>query len=87
MWLVIASLRRPVTVLVAVVGLIVGASLAVARMPRDIFPDLELPVVYVTQTWPGMTPAQVEGLIVSKYEDTSSTSPALSTSNRVRCRA
>jgi multidrug efflux pump subunit AcrB len=69
MWLVIAALRRPITVLVAVVGLIVGASLAVARMPRDIFPDLELPVVYVTQTWPGMTPAQVEGLIVSKYED------------------
>jgi multidrug efflux pump subunit AcrB len=69
MWLVIAALRRPITVLVAVAGLIVGASLAVARMPRDIFPDLELPVVYVTQTWPGMTPAQVEGLIVSKYED------------------
>jgi multidrug efflux pump subunit AcrB len=69
MWLVIAALRRPITVLVAVVGLIVGAALAVARMPRDIFPDLELPVVYVTQTWPGMTPAQVEGLIVSKYED------------------
>jgi multidrug efflux pump subunit AcrB len=69
MWLVIAALRRPITVIVAVVGLIVGASLAVARMPRDIFPDLEVPVVYVTQTWPGMTPAQVEGLIVSKYED------------------
>lgn len=69
MWLVIGSLRRPITVLVAVVGLIVGASLAVARMPRDIFPDLEMPVVYVTQTWPGMTPSQVEGLIVSKYED------------------
>jgi multidrug efflux pump subunit AcrB len=69
MWLVIAALRRPIAVLVAVVGLIVGASLAVARMPRDIFPDLELPVIYVTQTWPGMTPAQVEGLIVSKYED------------------
>lgn len=68
MWLVAAALRRPITVVVAVLALLLGAAQAIARMPRDIFPDLGIPVIYVVQTWPGMTPAQMEGLLVSKYE-------------------
>ncbi len=68
MWLVLAALRRPITVIVLTLGLILGAALSIMRMPRDIFPDLGIPVIYVVQTWPGFTPAQMEGLLVSKYE-------------------
>jgi multidrug efflux pump subunit AcrB len=68
MWLVIAAMRRPITVLVLTLGILLGAVLGIARMPRDIFPDLGIPVIYVVQTWSGMTPAQMEGLLVSKYE-------------------
>jgi multidrug efflux pump subunit AcrB len=68
MWLVYAALRRPITVVVAVLAILLGAAQAIVRMPRDIFPDLGIPVIYVVQTWPGMTPAQMEGLLVSKYE-------------------
>src|SRR5437762_10222091 len=68
MWLVLAALRRPITIVVLTLGIILGAILGIARMPRDIFPDLGIPVIYVVQTWPGMTPAQMEGLLVSKYE-------------------
>jgi multidrug efflux pump subunit AcrB len=68
MWLVLLALRRPITIVVAVLGIALGATLALWRMPRDIFPDLGVPIIYVTQTWPGMTPAQMEGLLVSKYE-------------------
>lgn len=69
MWLVIAALRRPITVVVLFLWMMIAGLLAVARTPRDVFPDLGLPVIYVTQAWPGMTPAQMEGLIVSKYEE------------------
>ena len=43
MWLIRAALRRPVTVLVAVVAVALTAAFAVSRMRIDILPDLDLP--------------------------------------------
>jgi multidrug efflux pump subunit AcrB len=37
-------------------------------MPRDIFPDLGVPVLYVAQPYGGMDPAQMEGFITNYYE-------------------
>ena len=37
-------------------------------MKIDIFPQLNLPVVYVAQPYGGMDPAQMEGLITNYYE-------------------
>ena len=68
MWLIRAALRRPVTVLVAVVAVSLTALFAVARMRADIFPDLDLPVLYVAQPYGGMSPAQMEGYITYYYE-------------------
>ncbi len=68
MWLVLAALRRPITVVVLVLGLVLGSYLAVRRMPADIFPNFGLPVIYVAQPYGGMDPAQMEGYIVSYYE-------------------
>src|SRR5215831_16348003 len=68
MWLIRAALRRPVTVLVAVLAAAGLAVFAVSRMRADIFPDLDLPVIYVAQPYGGMSPAQMEGYIVYYYE-------------------
>jgi multidrug efflux pump subunit AcrB len=62
------ALRRPVTIMVAMVALVAGGVLAVTRMKVDIFPALNLPVVYVAQPFGGMDPAQMEGLIANYYE-------------------
>ncbi|VTR97324.1 efflux RND transporter permease subunit [Tuwongella immobilis] len=62
------ALRRPITVMVAMVALIAGGLLALSRMKIDIFPSLNLPVVYVCQPYGGMDPAQMEGLIANYYE-------------------
>src|SRR5207248_3331303 len=62
------ALRHPVTVLVAVVALLAGGGLAVYRMKVDVFPSLNLPVVYVCQPYGGMDPAQMEGLLANYYE-------------------
>jgi hypothetical protein len=37
-------------------------------MRADIFPDLNLPVIYVAQPYGGMSPAQMEGYLVYYYE-------------------
>jgi multidrug efflux pump subunit AcrB len=68
MWLIRAALRRPITVLVAVVAVALTAVFAVSRMRIDIFPDLDLPVIYVAQPYGGMSPAQIEGYITYYYE-------------------
>jgi multidrug efflux pump subunit AcrB len=68
MWLIRAALRRPITVLVAVIAVALTAVFAVTRMRIDIFPDLDLPVIYVAQPYGGMSPAQMEGYITYYYE-------------------
>jgi len=68
MWLIRAALRRPISVLVAVVAVALTSLLAVNRMRADIFPDLDLPVIYVAQPFGGMSPAQMEGFITYYYE-------------------
>ena len=68
MWLIRAALRRPITILVAVIAVALTAAFAVSRMRADIFPDLDLPVIYVAQPYGGMSPAQMEGFITYYYE-------------------
>lgn len=68
MWLIHAALRRPITVLVVVIGVAFCSILAVIRMRADIFPNLNLPVIYVAQPYGGMSPAQMEGYLVFYYE-------------------
>ncbi len=62
------AMRRPFTVMVLVVAVALGSVLAVTRMSIDIFPNLNLPVVYVAQPYGGMDPAQMEGLLTNYYE-------------------
>src|SRR5437899_3418256 len=66
--LVSPSLRRPITVIVAVIAVALGSVLALRRMPRDIFPTLGIPTIYVAQPYGGMDPAQMEGYLTYYYE-------------------
>src|SRR5919108_141919 len=68
MWSIHQSLRRPITVFVAAAALALLAVFAVRRMPVDIFPNLNLPVIVVAQPYGGMDPAQMEGYLVYYYE-------------------
>ncbi len=68
MRLVLAALRRPITVVVALVALALFAYLAVQRMPADIFPRVGDPAIYVAQPYGGMDPAQMEGYLTYYYE-------------------
>ena len=83
---ILFALRRPITVMVAIIAVVltafvavrpkafdvalakVGIELPLKRMPIDIFPALNLPVIYVCQPYGGMDPAQMEGLLTNYYE-------------------
>lgn len=66
--LVSGAMRRPITVVVLITAVVLGAILAVDQMPRDIFPNLGTPTIYVSQPYGGMDPAQMEGFLTNYYE-------------------
>ncbi|MDX1926446.1 MAG: efflux RND transporter permease subunit [Pirellulaceae bacterium] len=85
MRLILFALRRPFTVMVIILAMVLGSFLAVGRsvceqagwpypaglpkgMDVDIFPRLNLPVIYVCQPFGGMDPAQMEGFLTNYYE-------------------
>src|SRR5271157_287918 len=66
--LVSFALRRPITIIVLVVALAFSSVLAIMRTRVDIFPNLDLPVIYVAQPYGGMSPQQMEGFVSYYYE-------------------
>lgn len=69
MWLIKLAMGRPVTMMVVVVTLLLSAFLSARMMKVDIFPNLNLPVVYVVQPYGGMDPSQLEAFVVAHYEN------------------
>src|SRR5260370_2895787 len=68
MWLVFTAMRRPITILVAVMSVALASIMAIQRMKVDIFPQLGAPAIYVAQPYGGMDPSQMEGYLTYYYE-------------------
>jgi multidrug efflux pump subunit AcrB len=68
MWLIRLALRRPIAIIVVVVAIALSSILAIQRTRIDIFPTLDLPIIYVAQPYGGMSPQQMEGFISYYYE-------------------
>src|ERR1700730_5670614 len=66
--LIIGALRKPISVIVALIGIIFFSGLAIQKSSIDIFPKLGTPTIYVAQTYGGLSPQQMEGFITSYYE-------------------
>lgn len=62
------ALRRPVSIIVLVLGIIIFSVLAIRKSSIDIFPAVNAPTIYVAQTYGGLSPQQMEGFITSYYE-------------------
>src|ERR687885_198799 len=68
MRLVLFAMRRPITIVVAVIAIALCSILAIKRMAIDIFPNLGAPAIFVAQPYGGMDPAQMEGYLTYYYE-------------------
>lgn len=62
------SVRKPYTVLVAVVLIIVLGVLSFSNMSTDLMPDMELPYAIVMTTYPGASPEEVETAVTKPVE-------------------
>ena len=68
MWIIAFAMKRPISVLSAVISIVLVSFLALSSMKQDIFPDLKIPAIYIIQGYGGMSPDQMEGYITSTYE-------------------
>jgi multidrug efflux pump subunit AcrB len=67
MGLIRTALRKPITILVLVAGLLFFGIAAVRSIKIDIFPDLNLPVIYISHPYGGFTPDQMETYFGKQY--------------------
>jgi len=63
------ALQKPISVLVIVIGLLFFGITSMRDIKIDIFPDLNLPAIYVSQPYGGMSPQQMEGFISTNYQN------------------
>src|ERR1700753_107369 len=69
MSMVTSALKRPVTVLVITMSLLIFAVLSAINIPIDIFPKLNLPTIYVIESYGGMSPQQMEGFFATGLQN------------------
>ncbi|MBZ5857327.1 efflux RND transporter permease subunit [Flavihumibacter profundi] len=67
MGLIRSALRKPISVLVLVIGLFFFGINAVRNVKVDIFPDMNLPVIYISHPFGGFTPTQMEAYFGKQY--------------------
>ena len=68
MWLVRIALQRPYTFVVMSLLIVILGGITLARIPVDIFPDIDIPVITVVWNYGGLSPEEMEKRIVTNYE-------------------
>jgi multidrug efflux pump subunit AcrB len=63
------ALKRPITILVIFMGLMLFSVVALRNIPIDIFPKLNSPTIYVIEQYGGMSAKQMEGFFSTKMQD------------------
>jgi len=67
------SVRRPFTVLVAVIVVLVFGIMSYVKMVPDLLPNMDFPYIVVVTTYPGATPEEVENQVTRPLEQSMAT--------------
>src|SRR5881227_3853747 len=68
MWIVRLALRRPYTFTVMAILIVLMGIVTITRMATDIFPKIDIPVVSVIWSFPGVAPEEMEKRFVTVCE-------------------
>lgn len=67
------SVKRPVTIIMIMLIVILLGSVSLTRLPIDLLPDMEIPVAVVVTSYNGVGPEEIEKLITKPVEGALST--------------
>jgi multidrug efflux pump subunit AcrB len=73
MWIVRLALRRPYTFVVLAMLIVLTGIVTIRRMPTDIYPEIDIPVVAAVWSYTGLPPEEMEGRITSQFERAATT--------------
>jgi multidrug efflux pump subunit AcrB len=68
MWIVRIALKRPYTFVVMSMLIVILGVATILRMPTDIFPEIDIPVISVVWNYTGLPPEEMEKRIVTNFE-------------------
>jgi len=68
MWIVRLALRRPYTFIVAALLIVLATAFALRKMPVDIFPEVDIPVVAILLSYNGLPAKEMADRIVTPVE-------------------
>ncbi|MDQ6705287.1 MAG: efflux RND transporter permease subunit, partial [Acidobacteriota bacterium] len=68
MWIVRLALERPYTFFVMALLIVALGGLAIVRMPTDIFPEINIPVVTVIWSYTGISPEEMAEVVTVRCE-------------------
>src|SRR4051794_34442237 len=68
MWIVRLALARPRTIAVLAILITILGVLSITRMPTDMFPEINIPVINVVWSYGGLAPQEMEQRVVSLSE-------------------
>jgi HAE1 family hydrophobic/amphiphilic exporter-1 len=62
-------IKNPVKVTVMVILLVMFGLIAIARMPIQLIPDVQIPTLTIQTVWPGASPQEIEKEIIDEQEE------------------
>src|SRR3984885_13648023 len=68
MWIVRLALRRPYTFVVMAMLIAIGGAYSIVRMPTDILPEIDIPVIAVVWQYGGLPPDEMEQRFTGNFE-------------------
>src|SRR5215472_13843488 len=68
MWIVQLALRRPYTFVIMALLIVILGVMAILRMPTDIFPEINIPVVSVIWSYTGVSPEEMAEIVTVRSE-------------------
>ncbi|WP_073232434.1 efflux RND transporter permease subunit [Pedobacter caeni] len=62
------ALKKPLTIMVAILAIAYFSFTAIRNINVDIFPKVELPVIYIAMPYGGLTPAHMDGFMANEFQ-------------------
>ena len=62
-------LKRPITTLLVVLSLLFFGFMAIFNMKLELTPDISMPMLIITTTYPGASPKEINELVTKPIED------------------
>lgn len=62
------ALRKPISIMVAVLAIIFFSVMAVKKINVDIFPEVESPAIYIAMPYGGLAPSHMDGFMANEFQ-------------------